>query len=155
MKEKWYPLDNAAQIFPLVSKKRDTNSFRFSAVLKEDVDPILLKQALKETLNRFPTFSVRLKKGVFWYYLEQNDKDVIIREEDPYFCESNDYSLQNDYLFNLSYYQKRIVIEIFHGLSDVNGGIEFFKSILYNYLLLKNIDIKNSGEVLTTFETNS
>ena len=48
MKEKWYPLDNAAQIFPLVSKKRDTNSFRFSAVLKEDVDPILLKQALKE-----------------------------------------------------------------------------------------------------------
>lgn len=149
MKEKWYPLDNAAQIFPLVSKKRDTNSFRFSAVLKEEVDPILLKEALKETLHRFPTFSVRLKKGVFWYYLEQNDKDVIIREENPYFCESNDYTLQNDYLFNLSYYQKRIVIEIFHGLSDGNGGIEFFKSILYNYLILKNIDIKNSGEVLT------
>ena len=149
MKEKWYPLDNAAQIFPLVSKKRYTNSFRFSAVLNEEVEPNILKEALKETLKRFPTFSVRLKKGVFWYYLEQNDKDVVIREEDPYFCESNDYKIQNDYLFNLSYFQKRISIEIFHGLSDGTGGIEFFKSILYNYLLMKNIEINNTGEVLT------
>lgn len=149
MKEKWYPLDNAAQIFPLISKKRYTNSFRFSAVLKEEVDPILLKEALKESLKRFPTFSVRLKKGVFWYYLEQNEKDVVIREEDPYFCESNNYKIQNDYLFNLSYFQKRISIEIFHGLSDGTGGIEFFKAILYNYLLTKNIEINNTGEVLT------
>ena len=149
MKEAWYPLDNAAQIFPMISKKGDTNAFRLSAVLYEDVDPVVLKAALKETLVRFPMFSVRLKKGVFWYYFEQNDKDVIVREEDPYFCESNDYDVQNDYLFNLAYYGKRISIEIFHGLSDGNGGIEFFKAILFHYIELKGFNIENKGEILT------
>ena len=36
---KWYPLDNAAQIFPALIKKHDTNSFRLSALLYENVDP--------------------------------------------------------------------------------------------------------------------
>lgn len=147
--DKWYPLDNAAQIFPMISKKKDTNSFRLSAVLKEKVDNILLEEATRLALMRYQTFKVRLKKGVFWYYLEYNDKEVIVREEDPYFTESNDYKKQNDYLFNITYYGKRISIEIFHALSDGGGGLEFFKTILYHYLLLKGEEIKNEGEILT------
>ena len=71
-KDRWYKLDNAAQIFPVVSNKNETNTFRLSAVLKEDVDPDLLKEVLNKTLERFPTFKVKLKKGFFWYYLEEN-----------------------------------------------------------------------------------
>ena len=41
---KWYPLDNAAQIFPALIKKHDTNSFRLSALLYETVNPEILKQ---------------------------------------------------------------------------------------------------------------
>ena len=63
--DKWYPLDNAAQIFPMISKKKDTNSFRLSAVLKEKVDNILLEEATREALMRYQTFKLRLKRECF------------------------------------------------------------------------------------------
>lgn len=145
----WYKLDNAGQVFPMVSNNKDTNSFRLACVLKENIDHSLLKEALEITLKRFPSFQVRLKKGYFWYYLEKNISSPIIREESPYFCQSNDYSIQNNYPFNLSYYGKRISIEIFHALTDGTGGLEFFKAIIFNYLILKGYKIENNGEILT------
>lgn len=145
----WYKLDNAGQLFPMVSSVNNTNSFRLACVLKEDVDNEILKQALILTLERFPTFKVKLKKGYFWYYLERNDATPLIREESPYYCQSNDYHLQNNFPFNLSCYQKRISIEISHALSDGTGAMEFFKAIIFNYLSLKGYKIKNKGEVLT------
>ena len=39
----WYTLDNAAKIFPAVYKRSDTNSYRLSALLKEDINPDILK----------------------------------------------------------------------------------------------------------------
>ena len=97
-KDRWYKLDNAAQIFPIVSNKDETNSFRLAAVLKEDVDAKLLKEVLVKTLERFPTFKVKLKKGFFWYYLQENHNDPIVCEESPYLCEANNYARQNDFL---------------------------------------------------------
>ncbi len=149
-KERWYKLDNAAQIFPIVSSKKETNSFRLSAVLKEEVDEKLLKKVLIITLERFPTFKVKLKKGFFWYYLQENNNDPLVCEESPYLCEANDYKRQKEFLFKVRYYGKRITLEIFHGITDGGGGLEFFKSLLYNYLTTKGYDIPNHGEILTT-----
>ena len=49
----WYPLDNAAQIFPALIKKRQTNSFRLSALLYEEIDKDILKNAVIKTFNKF------------------------------------------------------------------------------------------------------
>lgn len=149
-KDRWYKLDNAAQIFPIVSNKNETNSFRLSAVLKENVDPFLLKEVLIKTLERFPTFKVRLKKGFFWYYLQENHNTPIVCEESPYLCEANNYHKQNEYLFKVRYYGKRLTLEIFHGITDGGGGMEFFKSLLYHYLIAKGYNIPNHGEILTS-----
>lgn len=146
---KWYPLDNAAQIFPALIKKRDTNSFRLSALLYEDVDKEILKQAISKTLERYPTFKVLLRKGFFWYYLNENEFEPVVRKEDPYFCESQNFRKQNFYLFNVMYYGRRISIDVFHGLTDGNGGMEFLKSLVYNYLILKGYNIPDEGKVLT------
>lgn len=146
---KWYPLDNAAQIFPSLIKKRQTNSFRLSALLKNDVDKEILKQAVDKTLERFPTFKVCLRKGIFWFYLNENIHKPTVKKEDAYFCESLNFRRQNYYLFNVQYYGRRVSVEIFHALTDGNGGIEFLKAILYNYLLLQGHDIKDEGLILT------
>lgn len=146
---KWYPLDNAAQIFPTLIKKKDTNSFRLSALLYEDVDPNILKDAISKTLERYPTFKVLLRKGLFWYYLNENPFEPVVRKEDPYFCESQNFRKQNYYLFNVMYCGRRISIDVFHGLTDGNGGMEFLKSLVYNYLLLKGYNIPDEGKVLT------
>ena len=64
-----YTLDNAAKIFPAVYKRSDTNSYRLSALLKENIDPNILKKATIDALKRFPSLCVKLKRGAFWYYL--------------------------------------------------------------------------------------
>ena len=45
--------------------------FRLSATLTEPVDTDVLRTALDVTVRRFPSIAVRLRRGVFWYYLEQ------------------------------------------------------------------------------------
>ena len=68
----WYRLDNAAKIFPCVSNAENTNVFRLVCELKEEVDPVLLQQALEAAVAEYPSFRMKLKKGFFWYFLEHN-----------------------------------------------------------------------------------
>ena len=62
----WMPLDNAALIFPAIRRKNWNNVFRESVTLTEDVDPQLLQRAVDELMPRFPSFYLRLRRGVFW-----------------------------------------------------------------------------------------
>ena len=71
MSKQWMRLDNAALIFPATRKKNWVNCFRVSAKLLEPIDPALLQQAVNDLRPRFPSLDVRLRAGVFWYYLEE------------------------------------------------------------------------------------
>ena len=70
--KKWLKLDNAAKIFPSVSTKYRTNLYRITFSLTESVDPIILQEALNDTIKRFKTFKLKLKYGLFWNYFEEN-----------------------------------------------------------------------------------
>ena len=37
------------------------------------MDETLLHQALKTTVKRLPYFAYRLRRGLFWFYLEQQE----------------------------------------------------------------------------------
>lgn len=71
---KWHRLDNTGKLFPMIANENLSNVFRVSAVLKEEVVPELLQRALEEVLPFFKGFSVRLKRGFFWYYFEENKR---------------------------------------------------------------------------------
>lgn len=81
----WYKLDNAAKIFPFIFSKKDTNSFRLSCVFYEDIIVENLEPALKKALHRFPTFCVKLRRGIFWNYFDHNNAKPLIKEENPTF----------------------------------------------------------------------
>lgn len=130
----WRRLDNSAKIFPLSTGKRYSTVFRLSVVLKEDVQPIILEQALNEALEKYKSFKVRLKKGFFWHYLENNTKPPIIEEEKDYPCKYIDPTLNRGYLFKVTYFKNKINIDIFHALTDGNSGTVFFREIVYTYL---------------------
>lgn len=68
--KEWFKLDNAAKIYPAARSSRWNAVFRMSVVLKEEVDPELLQQALDDVIDRFPTYRMTLKKGFFWYYFQ-------------------------------------------------------------------------------------
>jgi len=53
--------------------ERDEKVFRISCELFEEVDPEILQQALDETIERFPYYKSVLRRGIFWYYLEDSD----------------------------------------------------------------------------------
>lgn len=145
--KRWYKLDNAAKIFPPTTDQYDTKTFRFSVALKENINKDILLEALSETLKDYPIFHSTLKKGIFWYYLEESDIKPKVLEEDRIPCDFM-YGL----LYRVSYYKKRINLEVSHALTDATGTLEFLKSLTANYLKLKynieNIPVMNNASTV-------
>jgi NRPS condensation-like uncharacterized protein len=135
--KKWMKLDNAAKIFPAAKKRKWKSLFRLSAELTEAIDPDVLGQALKSTLARFPSFALKLKRGLFWYYLEQNDGEPDIEPDAGYPCVRMDLKRNKGFMFQVRYYSTRIAIEIFHALTDGTGGLCFIKTLVAEYLRIK------------------
>lgn len=136
--KKWYKLDNGAKIFPPNVTKKDSKVFRFSCELYENIDQEKLQEALNKTLEEYPIFLSSLKKGLFWHYLETSSVKPIVKEEDTIICDIMDKKL----LFRVTYYKKRINLEVHHALTDGTGTLMFLKSLVSNYLIKKH-NIKN------------
>ena len=132
----WRRLDNSAKIFPISAGKKYSTVFRLSAVLKEEIKPEILKVAVNKALEQYEYFRVKLKNGFFWNYLEYNPKEIMIEEEKEYPCKYIEPKENNSYLFKVTYFDKKINIDIFHSLTDGNSGVMFFREIIYNYIEL-------------------
>lgn len=145
---RWYRLDNAAKIYPAVTNAKRASVYRISAELCERVDPDVLQSALKQTLLRFPTFDVRMQKGLFWYYFENNPGEAAINLETAPICRPIDLKETHGYLFRVSYYSNRISLEVFHVLSDGTGTTAFLKALLYNYLALMDKPVVPDNSIL-------
>ena len=130
----WRRLDNSAKIFPMSTGEKYSTVFRLSVVLKEEVKAEILQKAVSEALEKYQSFKVRMKAGLFWYYLEQNNKKPIIEEEREYPCKYINPRRNGGYLFKVTYFKTKINIDIFHSLTDGNGGATFFREIVYTYL---------------------
>ncbi|MDE5679108.1 MAG: alcohol acetyltransferase, partial [Lachnospiraceae bacterium] len=70
----WYKLDLSAIVYPTLQRKDFSSVYRLSVVLKEPVKPEVLQEALNRTLPRFPTYKAAIRKGLFWRYLEPNNR---------------------------------------------------------------------------------
>lgn len=149
----WRKLDNTAKIFSLTDQ-RNTNMFRYSVLLKENVDEDKLKNALDLALDDYPEFKVKIGTGLFWHYLEFNPKETMIKKEKEIPCEHINFRKNNDYLLKVTYYKNKINLDIFHALTDGAGAIIFLKSLIYHYLNLKySLSInKNNNKIIKKYE---
>ena len=133
-KRNWYRLDNSAKIMPSTTTNLNTNVFRLSCTLTKQIDEKVLQEALDKTLLEFPMYLCTLKDGLFWHYLEKVDYKPLVKEEKTHICSK----LNGDMLFRVSYYKKRINLDVSHVLSDGNGSMQIFKYLICTYLNLKN-----------------
>ena len=133
---KWRKLDNAALAFPLVTGKNDTRVFRFYCQLKETVDGEVLQQALDQTMKKYPLFQAVLRKGLFWFYLERRDIHATVKQEKRPPCSSLYIPDKKSLLFQVSYHNNRMNFEVFHGLTDGTGAMNFLEELVQNYLIL-------------------
>ena len=136
-KLRWMPLDNAAKIYPAARSHNWTNAFRLSATLKEEVDTKVLQSALDVTIRRFPSLGTRLRKGLFWYYLQQVSHAPAIRQEMSYPLTRMTRKDLRDCALRVIVYHNRIAVEFFHSLTDGNGGVIFLKALVAEYLQQK------------------
>ena len=139
----WDKLDNTAHIFPVIAGEKMSNVYRLSVILKEEIIPEKLQEALDMILPQFKGFNVRLRQGLFWYYFEENGKPAPrVREESAYPCRFIVQNKNKNYLFTVSYYKRKINLEVFHVLTDGMGGMNFLKELTYQYLRLVHPDLR-------------
>ena len=131
---RWVKLDNAAKIYPAARRKNWSNLFRQSVTLTENIDVRVLQNALDVTVKRFPSIAARLRKGAFWYYLQQVESAPQISEEHSYPLVFMDREEMRKCAFRVIAYKNRIAVEYFHSLTDGNGALVFLKSLTAEYL---------------------
>lgn len=132
----WRRLDNTAKIFPVIANENMSQVFRISVTLKEPVNPDLLQQALEDILPHIKNFRVRLRKGLFWYYFEENKRIPQVQRESSYPCRYIDPGSNRKFLFRVTYYENRINLEVFHALTDGLGAVMMLKDLTGRYLQL-------------------
>ena len=136
-KLRWLRLDNAAKIYPAARSQRWSNVFRLSVTLNEDVDTAVLQSALDVTVRRFPSIAARLRRGIFWYYIQELEEVPQLQQEHSYPLVKMSRKEIRRCAFRVIVYKKRIAVELFHSLTDGSGGLIFLKTLTAEYLTQK------------------
>ncbi|HOQ07362.1 MAG TPA: hypothetical protein PK127_04535 [Clostridiales bacterium] len=144
----WYPLDNAARIYPFSMRHDYMSVFRLSAYLKEDVVPEILQMALTFTIKRFPSFATTVKKGFFWHYLDATKRRYIVEPETGIPCQPIRIGRSGSQTFRVLFYRNRISVEYFHILTDGTGGMCFLKTLIAEYFRLLGVESACTDGVL-------
>ncbi len=136
-KLRWMKLDNAAKIYPAARRQNWTNMFRLSVSFRENVDSEVLQSALDVTVRRFPSIAARLRRGVFWYYLQQLEHSPQIQPERN--CPISPISRKDirKCALRVLVYENRMAVEFFHSLTDGTGGTIFIKTLAAEYICQK------------------
>jgi hypothetical protein len=100
------------------------------------IDPVLLQHALDQTIRVFRVYQSVLKRGFFWYYLEHTDRMPVVHEENTQPCANLYRKNRRDLLFDVSYFKKRVNLEVYHVLSDGTGAMNFLRTLITKYLSL-------------------
>lgn len=150
---RWYRLDNAANLYPAIRGKKRPGVFRVSADLYKLIQPPILQQALNITLKRFSGFSVKLRAGLFWHYFLHSSELLNIQEDVSNPCMNITSKENNGLLLRVRYHNCRIAVEFFHSVTDGSGAMIFLKTLIAQYLTLLGYQIPPSLGVLNCNDT--
>ena len=135
--DNWYRVDNVSKVFLATVGKRDTRSFRLTCTLKEKVDPELLQQAVNSAIEDRPQVQVRIRRGIFWHYMEDTDLMPVVKQEDDRICPLLYVPSKTMLHYQVTYFGNRINLDISHVLADGTGAMEFLNIIVLDYLKRK------------------
>lgn len=121
-----------------MADKKDSRVFRFSCQLKEEIEESCLQQAAEQALEEFPSFTNIIRHGMFWYYQEESDQTPVVHEENQAPCRRLYDKNVHHLLIDISYYKKRINLELFHAITDGTGALMFLQTLVVNYLRLRH-----------------
>ncbi|HZK39631.1 MAG TPA: hypothetical protein VFD23_05720 [Clostridia bacterium] len=147
VKQQLFDLDLSANIYTATRMKKWNQVFRTSVVLKQDVQPEILSQAISDLRDRFPTLYVQLKTGFFRYKLRPAQNEDFLELEKDYPCRRMHIGSGQKPMFRVLYFQKRISVEFFHLVTDGSGSIVYLKTLLARYFELQGRQIAKTHGV--------
>lgn len=140
----WVRLDNASNIFLAARSEVDPKVFRLSAEMDHDVDPAVLQEALDETFDHYPLYHAVLRRGAFWYYLQDSGLRPTVRADTEPSCAPLYREDRRELLFRVRHRHRRIVLEVFHALSDGTGALWFLSDLVTAYVRRRR-ELEESG----------
>jgi NRPS condensation-like uncharacterized protein len=135
----WLPLDNAAKIFPAIRSEELTTVMRLMVVLNERITISRLYKAVERAEKRFPYFKVTLRRGFFWYYLEQVDEPVSVLPDQGVPCRLFNERTGDKRLLRILVVKNRLSVEFSHILTDGQGVLTYLKTLLIYYFEEKGV----------------
>ena len=151
--KKWYRLDNAAKIYPATKTSVWAAIFRISVTFKSEIDLESLQTALERTAKRMPLIAAKIRRGMFWYYLEPSDKVPKLQEDVQNPCMKMSKEENDGFSFRVRVYNKRVSLEVYHALADGFGGFAFMKTMCAEYLRIKGYEVPYTRDILNCSES--
>ena len=93
----------------------------------------MLQGALDRTAEQYPNLRTVLRRGVFWYYLEQTERRARVVPEHAPPCAPL-YEDSRSSLFEVSYWKNKINLDVFHVIADGAGAIEIMQTLVTEYV---------------------
>lgn len=134
--ENTYALDASAMIHLASRTRKHTNSFRITITLLETIDPVSLQQAVNCISPRFPTIIAGIRGGIFQYsVLPVISPPKVAPDTQPLAPMGNEEI--RDCAVRFLYKENAISVEIFHALTDGNGGMTAAITLVAEYLRIR------------------
>jgi hypothetical protein len=127
-------LDTAGRLWPFVQSRRLTSLFRLSVDLERPVILPALERAIDDVRRLLPGFFVRLRRGVFWSYIERS-RELPIYPEQSSPCVNWTASDRSRGLIRIKPWRNRIAVEFSHALTDGGGARVFLTALVSRYLV--------------------
>ena len=142
-----YALDSTALILPYTIGKRMPPVYRILLTLKDEIDPAVLRQAVRDLVPRFPYMYTRLRRGFFWDRLEDVSEYDVVEEDNGRLCRPFDYRGKLP-LMRVVYKKNELGLEFTHFTADGNSGTVYLFSLAARYLELQGHAMEKSRLVL-------
>ncbi|MBQ8692995.1 MAG: cache domain-containing protein [Synergistaceae bacterium] len=138
------------RLFYYFSSDEETCSIVLELELTFLIDPEILKQALNIALQRNAAFRPEIfvdANGQVIYQDNNQPADVYKYDGDDtkYFGTAD----MNGYLFRVIYQRNKIIISIYHAVTDGRGLLGFARTLLYYYLKLSGFSVTPNKSILT------
>ena len=127
------PIDAGGVVQLITGIKEQSPAFMIEYCTKQEIRREKLQYAVKQALDVFPTFRVKLAldgtNGKPVYQFNSAEADVYPYDGRPHFFGRE----SSGYLFRVYYTEKSILLSMLHMLTDFFGANEFLKCILCFY----------------------
>ena len=132
----WTKVDTASIMFTSLTSKNWGRTFAFTVIMKDDINPAVLRTAVNDVLPNYPSASSDLRSGFFWSYQIIVDTAAEIRPETtrPLLpITARQKGLPN---LRFVYAGKTLTLEAAHCIGDGRGVMRLYEEVLTRYVAL-------------------